>query len=221
MSSPTSPRFASRSQPIAINISPPINNFPLRPASNPSDRLYSPAMDNELSTNPKAPPTTAKSPAITGQTGALPVSHAKSGRFLPGNRANPHGRPKGSLNQATIFARALLEESAPAVARKAIEEAKQGNSIAMKLVLDRTIAPAQDRAVNLNLPDPGGVPDDILASHTSLVQAMATGEITPQEALIISQVLEARRRSWETTHFARRISKLEAHASQQQQRRKK
>ena len=151
-------------------------------------------MDNELTTNPKAPPTTAKFPAITGQTGVLPVPRAKSGRFLPGNRANPHGRPKGSLgslNEATIFARALLEESAPAVARKAIEEAKQGNSIAMKLVLDRTISIAQDRAVNLNLPEPGGVPDDILASHTSLVQAMAAGEITPQEALIISQVLEA------------------------------
>jgi ubiquinone biosynthesis protein UbiJ len=43
----------------------------------------------------------------------------------------------------------------------------------------------------------------------ALVDAMAAGEVTPEEAATISGVLEARRRALETQELADRVDRLE------------
>jgi hypothetical protein len=43
----------------------------------------------------------------------------------------------------------------------------------------------------------------------ALVEAMAAGEVTPEEAATISGVLEARRKALETQELAERIDRLE------------
>ena len=67
---------------------------------------------------------TSNSPPKAGQTGPKPVpepsSRNRKGPFQFGNSGNPDGRPKGKLNQATVFAHALLQEAGPAFARRAI-----------------------------------------------------------------------------------------------------
>ena len=57
--------------------------------------------------------------------------------FAPGNP----GKPKGARHKATLAVDALLDGEADAITRKAIEMAKAGDSIALRLCLDR-IAPS-------------------------------------------------------------------------------
>jgi hypothetical protein len=130
------------------------------------------------------------------------------------------------LNQATLLAKSLLEESGPAVARSTIAAAIKGSATAQKLVLDRLIPRSTDRRLNLNqltqrTPHPNTddnyTPEDILHAHNKLVEAVASGELGPTEAQAISQLLEARRRSWEALELDRRLNRLQDNADRQQQ----
>jgi hypothetical protein len=64
-----------------------------------------------------------------------------NGKFLPGNG----GRPKGSRNKATQLAEQLFEDDIEDVVKAIITAAKNGNSNAMKLVIER-IVPRQTAA---------------------------------------------------------------------------
>jgi Family of unknown function (DUF5681) len=91
---------------------------------------------------------------------------AKKGRGRPfpkGQSGNPGGRPRGSSNRATRAAEMLLDGEATALTRKAVELALAGDQAALRLCLDRTVAPRRERAVELALPPIRGA-DDVLAA---------------------------------------------------------
>ena len=70
--------------------------------------------------------------------------------FRPGNRFGK-GRPTGSRNTATLALQALLDGDGEAIMRKAIRLAKAGNETALRLCLERLIAPRKERLVRLKL----------------------------------------------------------------------
>ena len=72
--------------------------------------------------------------------------------FPKGQSGNPAGRPRGSSNRATRAAELLLDGEATALTRKAVELALAGDQAALRLCLDRTVAPRRERAVELALP---------------------------------------------------------------------
>ena len=59
----------------------------------------------------------------------------RPGTFQYGNP----GRPRGARNKSTLAAMALLEGEAEALTRKAVELALGGDTVALKLVLDRIL----------------------------------------------------------------------------------
>src|SRR5687767_14502104 len=70
----------------------------------------------------------------------------KPGTFQPGNP----GKKPGSRNRATLAALALLEGERDALTRKAIELALGGDTVALKLCLERLLP--KGRAVRIDLP---------------------------------------------------------------------
>jgi hypothetical protein len=69
-----------------------------------------------------------------------------AGMFQPGNP----GKKPGTRNKATMAALALLEGEGEALTRKAVELAKAGDTVALKLCLDRLLP--KGRAVRIDLP---------------------------------------------------------------------
>ena len=62
------------------------------------------------------------------------------------------GRPRGSRNKATLAIESLLQGQAEALTQTAVIKALEGNSIALRLCMER-IAPApKDQPVSFNLP---------------------------------------------------------------------
>jgi len=117
---------------------------------------------------------------------------AKKGRGRPfpkGQSGNPGGRPRGSSNRATRAAELLLDGEATALTRKAVEMALAGDPAALRLCLDRTVAPRRERAVELALP-PIRSADDILAAIKVVSGAVGRGTITPGEGLTLSKMIE-------------------------------
>lgn len=135
---------------------------------------------------------------------------ADRGQFKKGRSGNPQGRPKGSLNRATVAAQQLFEGEAEAIARKVVEMAKAGDATAMRLVLERLVPPRRSQAVFLDL----GPTDDaagVSEAQGRLIAAVADGEIAVDEALKVSQMLEARRAAIETAELAVEVESIRAH----------
>ena len=86
-------------------------------------------------------------------TGAAKTAGEQRGRpFKPGQSGNPHGRPQGSRHRTTLAMDALLDGEAEALTRKAIQMALGGDTVAMRLCLDRLSPARKDRPVALALP---------------------------------------------------------------------
>ncbi|NNM55852.1 DUF5681 domain-containing protein [Acidocella sp.] len=132
----------------------------------------------------------------------------QDGRFKPGQSGNPAGKPRGSRHRVTMLAEKLMSDDAEAIVKAVLDAAQKGDMSAARLVLDR-IAPARKGSVvMLDLPpvsDAAGVTQALAA----VVQAMAAGEIAPDEAQAVSAVLEGQRRAIETVELERRIAELE------------
>jgi hypothetical protein len=119
-----------------------------------------------------------------------------SGRFAPGCSGNPAGKRKGTRNRATLLAAALRDGEGEAAARTIIDKAVSGDAVAARFCLTLLSPRPRGRAIALDLPD-GARPADVDAAYDVTLAAMAAGEITPDEALIVTKVLDGRLRALE------------------------
>jgi hypothetical protein len=129
-------------------------------------------------------------------------------KFKPGQSGNPGGKPKGALNQATRVAQELLDGEAQALTRKAIERAMEGDSIALRLCLERLVPVRRERPLNLKLPPVKGAAD-LPRALEGVMKAVAAGEITPGEGQALTAMLEIYRKGLEIADIERRIKFLE------------
>jgi len=128
--------------------------------------------------------------------------------FKPGQSGNPNGRPKGSRNRATMAAERLLDGEADALTRKAIDLAKQGDTTALRLCIERILPARRDRPVSFEMPRIVAVADSVRAA-AAIASAVADGELTPMEAAELSKVVDGYTRAVETADLAARLIRLE------------
>jgi hypothetical protein len=133
------------------------------------------------------------------------------GRWQPGVPGNPRGRPAGSRHRTSLAIEALLEGEAEGLTRKAVEMALGGDTTALRLCLERLVPPRKDKPVAITLPKLMAVGD--LPSVTSAVlEAVASGDMTPSEGEAVSRLVEVHRRAVETAELDQRLTALEAKA---------
>jgi hypothetical protein len=128
-----------------------------------------------------------------------------AGQFATGNT----GRPKGSRNKATIAIESLLQGQAEALTQTAIKKALGGDSMALRLCMER-IAPApKDQPVSFSLAKMQNALDASEAAG-SVLCAVSEGELTPIEATRVMGLIDSYRRTLELTEIEERLQKLEA-----------
>ncbi|MBL6457835.1 hypothetical protein JMJ55_21075 [Belnapia sp. T6] len=133
--------------------------------------------------------------------------------FERGQSGNPAGKPKGTRHKALIALDAIGTEGAEDVLRKVVEDAKAGDMRAAEILLRRVWPERKGRLVELDLP-PVATAADAVKAAAAIVAAVATGELTPEEAQAVAGVVEIQRRTIETAELAERIAVLEARAGQ-------
>jgi hypothetical protein len=126
------------------------------------------------------------------------------GTFAAGNA----GRPKGARNKATQAVLALLEGEAEALSRKAVEMALAGDSVALRLCLDRIAPPRKDIPVQFAMPKMTCVRDAAEAAG-AVLQAVSLGDLTPTEGAQVMGLVDSYRRTLEVTELEARVAALE------------
>ena len=127
------------------------------------------------------------------------------GTFAPGNP----GKPPGSRHRATQAVQALLEGEAEALTRRAVERVLEGDTTALRLCLERVAPVRKDPPVVFDLP-PMSTARDAASAAAAIVSAVSTGDLTPSEGVHVMGLVEAYRRTLETTELERRLAALEA-----------
>jgi hypothetical protein len=132
----------------------------------------------------------------------------KTTRGKPFQPGNP-GRPTGTRNRATLALEALLDGEAEALTRRAIKMALDGDTTAMRLVMDRIMPPRRDRPVMFTLPKLETAADAVKAT-AALVEAVSVGDITPGEASDLSKLVDGFTKAVELHEIQQRLDRLEA-----------
>jgi hypothetical protein len=133
--------------------------------------------------------------------------------FKKGTSGNPNGRPRGSRNATTLALEALLDGQANALTQKAIDLALGGDMAALRLCLDRILPPRKDRPVSFTLPTINSA-QDAAAIVSSVLAAVAAGEITPTDAAEVGKLIDSYVKAYETAELAERLERLERMSSQ-------
>jgi hypothetical protein len=136
-------------------------------------------------------------------TGAIQAG----GRFRPGQSGNPKGKPKGARHKATLAAQALLEGESEALTRKAVELAKAGDTVALRLCLERIVPSLKAVAPRVAV-DAGGA-NSLTGQARALVAAALAGEVAPDVAAGLIGALGTTARVEEVESLRERLEALE------------
>lgn len=127
-----------------------------------------------------------------------------AGRFAAGNS----GRPAGARNKATLAALELMDGEAEALSRKAVELALAGDTVALRLCLERVAPPRKDTPVRFAMPAITCA-KDAAAAAGAVLQAVSAGDLTPAEAAPVMALVDSYRRTLEVSELEARVAALE------------
>jgi hypothetical protein len=130
-------------------------------------------------------------------------------QFKPGESGNPNGRPAGSRNKATRALDALADGEADAIVRAMIDKAKGGDAVAAKTILDRVWPPRKGARFAFTLPSISTLAE-MPAAIEAINRQVADGDLAPEEGAVIVGLVEAQRRTLETSEITARLDALEA-----------
>ena len=126
------------------------------------------------------------------------------GRFSKGNT----GRPKGARNLKTVAIESLLEGQAEALTQTAISKALKGDTVALRLCMDRIMPQRRDNYINLDLPKISK-PKDLIEAAGCVIKSVQTGNLTPSDGSKVMSLLESCQKVFETVELAERLDALE------------
>jgi hypothetical protein len=136
------------------------------------------------------------------------TARKQAGGFQKGQSGNPRGRPMGSRNNATLACEALLEGQAEALTQKAVDMALAGDTVALKICIDRIYPARKDRPVTFPLP-PINTARDAADVMSSIMNAVAAGQLTPADASEISKVVACTVKSFEAAEYADSLARID------------
>lgn len=102
----------------------------------------------------------------------------------------------------------LLDGQAEAISQKAVELALQGDTVALRLCLERLAPPRKDAPVQFPLPRMTTARDAAEAAG-AVLEAVAEGDLTPGEGAQIMALVDSYRRTLEVTELEARLTALE------------
>ena len=129
-------------------------------------------------------------------------------KFKKGQSGNPNGRPKGSMHKATLAAKTFLDGEAGEITRKAIELAKAGDTMALRLCLERIYPKPKDSAIKINLPKINKVAD-IPKAIGKIFKMVGDGNLTIDQGKTLVSIAATQVNVLEMAELEKRITALE------------
>jgi hypothetical protein len=127
-------------------------------------------------------------------------------KFKPGQSGNPKGRPKNKT-PATLLRKSIIDDM-PDIILKLVEQAKEGDTAAAKILLDRCVPSLKPQAMAINLPVNGTLAEQ----GGEIIRATLSGNIPPDIGAQLITALANQSKIIEIDELTQRIEALEGKA---------
>jgi len=127
----------------------------------------------------------------------------ESTKFKPGVSGNPKGKPKNKT-PATLL-RKSIAEAMPEIILTLIEQAKNGDTAAAKVLLDRCCPTLKPQALPVNIATGATLPE----TGGNVVDATLSGRIAPDIGSMLIRALAEQGKLIELQEMADRLQRLE------------
>ncbi len=124
-------------------------------------------------------------------------------KFKAGISGNPKGRPKDKT-PATLLRKSIIEDM-PDIILKLVEQAKEGDTAAAKILLDRCCPTLKPQAMTINLPVNGTLAEQ----GGEIIRATLSGQIPPDIGAQLISALASQGKLIELQELTERIENLE------------
>ncbi|MEI6068494.1 MAG: DUF5681 domain-containing protein [Methylococcaceae bacterium] len=124
-------------------------------------------------------------------------------KFKPGQSGNPKGRPKNKT-PATLLRKSIIDDM-PDIILKLVEQAKEGDTAAAKILLDRCVPSLKPQAMAINLPVNGTLAEQ----GGEIIRATLSGQIPPDIGSQLITALANQSKIIEIDELTKRIEILE------------
>ena len=126
-----------------------------------------------------------------------------STKFQPGVSGNPKGKPKDKT-PATLLRKSIIDDM-PEIILKLVEQAKNGDTAAAKILLDRCCPALKPQAMAINLPVNGSLAEQ----GGEIIRATLSGLIPPDVGAQLITALSNQGKLVEIDQLTQRIEALE------------
>lgn len=138
------------------------------------------------------------------------TEEAKGSGWKKGQSGNPKGRPPGSSEIGKL--RAAISEHLPEIIQQLVEKARDGDTQAARLLLERVLPPVKAVEATVEIEIPEGV--GLTEQGEAIVRAVASGMIAPGQAGALLSGLGSVAKMKEIDELEKRIQALEEGAKQ-------
>jgi hypothetical protein len=132
-------------------------------------------------------------------------------KFKSGESGNPKGRTPAHITATKV--RKSLADDLPAILAKLTELAKQGDTTAIKLILDRVCPAIKPQALPVNLP----IVESLAGQGQEVIRATMTGKIAPDIGAQLITALSNQGKLIEFQELADRLARIEKILEQDKQ----
>jgi len=136
--------------------------------------------------------------------------------FQKGQSGNPAGRPRGSRNRKIIMLQNILDTEGEAILQQAMEMAKEGNAVALRLCMERLLPKRRHEPLECELPPMRKAADSVTAMG-DIAAAVGAGELAPAEAAALAKVVTGFVQAFYTHGLDERLTRVEAERRQDQE----
>ncbi|MXS81522.1 DUF5681 domain-containing protein [Nitrosomonas oligotropha] len=135
----------------------------------------------------------------------MTAENKKRGRWKAGESGNPNGRKPGTGKVAQL--RESIAQHLPAIIQQLVTKAKEGDSQAARILLERVIPPIKsiDSPVEIKLPEDA----DLSTQGQIIIQAVANGVLVPSQGSDLLTSLSTLARIKEFDELEKRLIALE------------
>lgn len=128
-------------------------------------------------------------------------------KWEKGVSGNPTGKPKGAKDKRTALRQMLVPHQEKLV-ETLIHFAETGDMTAMRICMDRLMPPLREDLIHVTIPKITSA-EDCTNAQAAVLNAVAAGGMLPSEGTVLSNLIDAQRRSYETTHLAAQVANIQ------------
>ena len=133
-----------------------------------------------------------------------------STKFQPGVSGNPKGKPKDKT-PATLLRKSIIDDM-PEIILKLVEQAKNGDTAAAKILLDRCVPSLKPQAMAINLPVNGTLAEQ----GGEIIRATLSGHIPPDIGAQLISALASQGKLIELQELTLRLDNIEKKLTHEQ-----